>query len=80
MGNTKQQVDEYVTAIGRLDSRRAAGEIDPIRWEIQRAKLLAEATRPKRPADVNFLIIMGCIVGLLAIFYVIIQFLVTLSR
>lgn len=76
----KAETDEYVQAIMALDARRASGEVDPVRWEILRARLLSEASRPKRPGDVNFLIVMGCIVGLLAILYVIIQILAAFSR
>ncbi|WP_152363227.1 hypothetical protein [Microlunatus speluncae] len=75
----QKRLDLYIRAIGQLDAERKAGEIDQVRWEVLRAKLLSEAIAPKRPADLNLLILLGCMWGLVAIGYVIIQLLLAIS-
>lgn len=39
--------DKYADALRELDQMRAAGQIDAARYDLHRAKLLAEASRPR---------------------------------
>ena len=54
----RQQYD-YGQALDDLERMHRDGQISDSRYELHKAKLLGEATKPKRPASVTFLIWVG---------------------
>lgn len=59
------KVSRYGQALDELEALHQAGKISDVRYELHRQRLLAEASRPKRPLSVSFLIWFGVAAALL---------------
>jgi len=46
------KTEDYVAALSELEQMHAEGRIEDARYEVHRARLMDEARRPLRPADV----------------------------
>lgn len=68
--------DEYAEALRELDRQRAEGLVDDARWEVVRAKLVAEASSGRRPwTPVRVLGVVLLVVGVLFVLGIVVRLL-----
>lgn len=64
-------MSEYAKALDELEEMRKSGKITEGRYQEMRAKLLAEASRPKRSLAVTLLTGFALVVAVLVVIWVV---------
>lgn len=72
-GGFRQRTPDYGAALDQLDQMHRAGQISDSRYELHKAKLLAEATRRPLPTGVRILITVGAVVVVMPIVFAILR-------
>lgn len=67
-------VDKYAEALAELERLRASGEVSQSQYDVHRARLLAEATKPKRSKGTQVVLFVVAV----AVLFVLLRFVLAL--